>query len=77
MGYEPILDMTSTRMYNNGNWVNVNIHSLGDKGLTKQFSESMLIITPFKANLLKNKWLDNILSSKMKSTLRDYIENTN
>lgn len=74
LGYEPALDMESTKIFNNGKWVKVNVHAQGTQEFAKIYSSNLLRITPFKANLLKNKWLDKLISSRMKKELREFIE---
>lgn len=39
-GYEPLLNMKSTTIYNNGKWVKTNIHSNGDQNFAKEFAIS-------------------------------------
>lgn len=67
LGYKPLLDITSTRIYNNGKWVNVNVHSRGEGKFMEIFATNLIKITPFKANLFKNKWVDKLFSSKVKT----------
>ena len=74
LGYKPALDIEKTYIFNNGKWVEVNVHAHGTMEFAKTYTSNLLKIIPFKANLVKNKLIDGVISSKMKKELKEYIE---
>ncbi len=57
LGYEPVLNIESTNMYNNGKWIKVNTHSRGESEFTKKYA-----IDTYKT-LSKLSWPDKAKSA--------------
>ena len=74
LGYEPVLDMTTTTLNNNGRSIVVNLHGNGAEGFVKTYARSLLRLLPFKANIGNNAASDMLISSQIRSRTRSLLE---
>ncbi len=74
LGYEPLIDMETTTLSNNGQSIIVNLHGNGTEAFIKTYTRSLLRLLPFQANLSKNPIVDKIISSQMRSRARKVLE---
>jgi len=77
LGYKPIMNIERTPMYNNGKWVYVNLHSQGNQAFFKEYTKSLIKITPASKiiKVVKNKYINIGIISILKKKAINWLDN--